>query len=256
MSYKTNQLYKTTVNNLVVSGCSFTHNGHKTPIAWANLFATWADINLTNLAIPGAGNTHISNSIMLYLEKNKPDPSNTLVIAQWSGSERIDWITDKKSSQFGNNYPFEYGYDSKNELVLGGAWWANKSYKNAELALVKYSKYQSDSSLALHSWLAIQNLTNYLKQNKYNYMYTAMADRNAVVGGNTWIQFDDELSQIGLKLDTSQWIRPHLYEYSKEHDYLDTDKFHPTRIGAETWVTDVLVPYLKDKGIIYELRLQ
>ena len=87
--------YKSKFKYLVVSGCSFTHNNHQeSHCVWANTLAVWTNMTINNLAIPGAGNTHIKNSVILHLEKNKPNPADTLVLVMWSGPERIDWITE------------------------------------------------------------------------------------------------------------------------------------------------------------------
>jgi len=244
------QRYETRISQLIVSGCSFTHNNHDTHVAWPNILEAWSDMQLTNLAVPGAGNTHIANSIILHLEKNKPNPSDTLVMVMWTGPERIDWITDKESSKFKDAYPFTYDYDDNNELVLGGAWWGNKPRSDVENLIIQYSKYQSDSSLALTSWLAMQSLTNYLEQNGYDYIYTSIADLDGAEDANRWIQYTNELSEIGLSVDNPHWIQPFLYEHGKTNNVLMDDNFHVHWQGHESWVTDVLVPRLQQAGVI------
>ena len=95
----TTQIVNSKFKKLVVSGCSFTHNNHHDKCAWANLLADWSGMTIVNLATPGAGNEHIANSLILYLEKNKLDPSNTLVMAMWSGIDRNDLIVSRKKIQ-------------------------------------------------------------------------------------------------------------------------------------------------------------
>ena len=90
---KINSRYK----HLVVSGCSFTYEPMNEwyPFAWPSLLAEFTGMTIDNLAIPGAGNDHISKSLILFLEKKNYNPKDTLVLVMWSGITRIDWICDK-----------------------------------------------------------------------------------------------------------------------------------------------------------------
>lgn len=245
--------------HLVVSGCSFTHNNwHESHCVWANALAHWSCMTIDNLAIPGAGNTHIKNSIVLHLERTRPDPDNTLILVMWSGPERIDWITDKNSSKFREKYPFSYDYTQNNELTLGGNWWANKAESHLLQTLIEYSKYQSGSSLALNSWIQIQDLENYLKCNNYEYYFLSWFNYNDPIhSGNCWINFDQECNQMGLSRPTWQWLATDVDKSlgrwtQNRPEYLWTDKLHPTWQGHEAWLRAVLVPELIEKKVLYE----
>ena len=240
----TRSKYKT----LLVSGCSFTHNNSEGHFAWGNDLAVWTGMDIVNLAIPGAGNTHIANSIMLYIEQHKLDPAETLVMAMWSGTARIDWIADKSLSHFKDTYPFTYDYDQYNELVVGGSWWQPKHRTHVEQTLVEYSKYQSTHSFALHSWLAMSNLTNYLTVKGFEFYYSSITDNES--NEELWIDYEKELMNLGLNLDKSNWIYPCIGNYCQEHNLLQDDKFHPTMQGHEAWTRQILMPFLAEKKIL------
>lgn len=253
------KIYNSKFKKLVVSGCSFTYNNHKnTHCIWSNALAEWAGMHITNLAVPGAGNAHIKNSIILHLEQTQPAVDDTLVLVMWSGPERIDWITDEQLSRFKDQYPFTHNYAAGNELVVGGGWWANKPKTNLDQVLINYSKYQSDSSLALQSWLYIQDLENYLKIKGYNYYFLSWFDYSESVDmRNRWIKFDYELNQMNLTLDKTNWIAStadrSLGEWAVNHpEYLAEDQFHMRWQGHEVWLKEVLIPELIKKNVLNE----
>jgi len=238
--------YKT----LLVSGCSFTHNNCDGHFAWANDLAHWAGMRIVNLAIPGAGNTHIANSIMLYIEQHQLVPAETLVMAMWSGPARIDWITDQSLSKFKDSYPFTYNYDNHNELVLGGSWWQPKRRSHVENTLVEYSKYQSAHSFALHSWLAMSNLSNYLTVKGFEFYYSSITDIEN--SEELWIDYANTLAELNLSLDKTKWLLPCIGNYSKELGLLQDDNFHPTMQGHESWTKHVLIPYLIERNVLHD----
>ena len=250
---------KSKFKHLVVSGCSFTHQPATAPgaFSWANLLANWTGMEIHNLAIPGAGNEHISKSAMLYLEKNKLPAEDTLVIIMWSGINRIDWITDASLSNFSTEYSFSYQYDDYNELTLGGAWWNAKRPTPLIKTLIEYSKYQSIHSLTLQSWLAMQNLTNYLKVNKFTHYHTSFLSYQRIVLAEDYVDFDKELTKLNLSLDKKHWLpmaaEDHYGDWSRQRKYLQPDGFHPRFPEAtEGWLKEILIPQLINKDILYE----
>lgn len=256
---------KSIYSNLVVSGCSFTHEPHNEwyPFAWPSILAEDTNMGVVNLAIPGAGNDHISRSIILYLEKNKPDPADTLVMIMWSGVGRFDWITDASLSRFKDIYPFDYQYDTHNELVLAGNWWnLNKNHKLNQV-LIEYSRYQSDYSFSLASWLAMKNLSNYLFLNRYRHYNTSFVDykKNHIKGDGMIVPYHDVLFEMGLDFDDSNWIdikgEDHYGDWALKNNAVDpSDGFHPRFPEAnEGWVRQVLIPYLIKEGIVIEEHL-
>jgi hypothetical protein len=239
------------VKKILVAGCSFTANPHPVPITWGNILANRCGIEIINLGIPGAGNTHIANSVQLYLEKNKIDHNDVFIIIMWTGIERIDWITDRTKSQ-GNEYPFPYYYDEYNELTVGGAWWGAGNKSHLDKTLRTYSKYQSNESLALNSWLAMNSLSSYLKLNKYSYVYTSFFNyfRDSEIPEHWWINYRTELNKLNLTLDQQEWLpladEEYLGDYVTQHNLLDNDGFHPSVSGHELWLENILIPNIKE----------
>jgi hypothetical protein len=253
---------KSRFKNLVVSGCSFTHEpiNEWNPFSWANTFGHLTDMVVHNLAMPGAGNDHISKSIILYMERNSFDPADTLVLVMWSGVGRIDWIADRSKSNFGDEYPFTYNYDDNNELVLGGNWWNKKNPSPLIKTLINYSKYQSDSTFALHTWLAMQNLSNYLKVNNFEYYYTSFLNYNntKIKGDALTVNFFKELENLNLSIDYNHWLdfqdEEYYGDWSRIHNFLDDDGFHPRYPKAtEGWTKEILIPKLIKLGILYNV---
>jgi len=253
---------KSKFKHLVVSGCSFTHQptDQNYSFAWPNILAEDTGMQVHNLAIPGAGNSHISKSLVLFLEKNNFKPEETLVMAMWTSPSRIDWITGKELSNFDKCYPFIYDYDEFNELVLGGNWWNMQSPKPVQKALIEYSKFQTEQSLTLNSWLAMNQLSSYLEVKNYTYFYTSYISYEYKFSTNEPVLFDyiSELKKIDLNLDTAKWLKlsseNYYGDWAKSRDFCDaSDQFHPKYPEAnEGWTRQIVIPYLKDIGIIYE----
>lgn len=257
------QIVNSRYKHLVVSGCSFTSNApcpNNGPWNWPNHLAEYAGMTVHNLAIPGAGNDHIARSIILYLEHTQLPPEETLVLVMWSGVGRIDWITDKKLSQFGQQYQFDYYYDEYNELSLGGNWWNADNPTHLTKTIIEYSKYQSDQSLTLATWLNMENCANYLKVHNYDYYYTSFVNYkfNNIKGDALLVPFFGALEQIGLKLDQSHWLdladTDYWGDWARKNDLIDpNDDFHPAGNSVERWPKEVLIPlFIKMK--IFEPR--
>ena len=250
----------TRFHHLVTSGCSFTSNlivPDDSPFAWPNMLASWCGLKIHNLAVPGAGNDHTARSLILYLEKNNLDPAETLVLPMWSGAGRIDWITNRLSSKFRTQYPFEYKYDDDNELTLGGHWWNSKHSTHLIKSLQEYSKYQSDTSFALATWLAIENVKNYLLTNGYSFYFTSIFSLNTPVLRDAHaLDFVEQLKKIQLSLDMKYWLpiadQDYYGNWCNRMNMLADDGFHPGTNANLEWPQQVLVPCLKQLGIIDE----
>lgn len=244
--------------HLVVSGCSFTSNlmvPDGSAWAWPNMLATWADTSIDNLAVPGAGNNHIARSIILHLERTRPDPATTLVMAMWTGIARIDWLTEQRLSQFGNEYPFEYHYNDHTELSLGGHWWNSKSTPIIK-AVREYARFQDQHSFAVDTWLAMNQLANYLDCHGYQYYYTSYFDysntRDQDDAGS--YNYTAALAHMELELSHLNWLPlagvDHYGDWSKLNNKLADDNYHPGADANIAWTLDILAPCLKNLGAI------
>ena len=229
---------------LIVSGCSFTHNRLGPSHAWANLLADWAGMEIVNLASPGAGNGHIANSLVLYLEKNTPDPLTTLVMAMWSGLNRFDLIVD--NNKCGETWALDYYYDQFNRHTV-----AHHTQLNQQINNIK-----SNKTMTLEGWLNFNMLTNYLNLKNYNYRYTTFTDilNKGNQSGN--VNFLKELATLKLTLDCKNWILINnldpLGEFALYHNEEIPNDGHPTLNGHERWVKEKLIPKLIDENILYQ----
>lgn len=251
--YHKNSL-KSKYKNLVVSGCSFTHNEHSSHVTWGNTLAYWTGMTISNHAVNGAGNGHIADSIILFLEKNKPNPDDTLIIVMWSTLYRVDWITDRKIKKDFDHAKHTYHYDSHNEL--SGLMLHNKEKSHFLDTGNNYRKYQSEYSYALKNWLAMESLSNYLTAHGYQYLYTSIYDLNR----NNHGLYNKILAEIDLTIDQSSWLEldsdNYLGAFAKNKNMVAEDKWHPTPECQEIWTQDILIPMLQKKQIINNEPIQ
>ena len=100
------------IKNLIVSGCSFTYNSlDTTSLTWPYFLRDLGGFDqVLDTSLPGAGNSHISNSLIWALEMDQPDPATSLVIVMWSGHDRDDYIFPKENV---NNYSTPFYYSKK-----------------------------------------------------------------------------------------------------------------------------------------------
>ena len=70
------------IDNLIVSGCSFTHNNYNSSaVKWPYFLKDLGGFKqVLDCSLPGAGNQHISNSLLWALNIDQPDPKNSLIV--------------------------------------------------------------------------------------------------------------------------------------------------------------------------------
>ena len=248
---------KSRFQHLVVSGCSFTTNEHvpdKSDWNWPNILAKDTGMTIHNLATAGAGNSHISRSIIVYLEKNKLPIDKTLVIAMWSGVGRIDFTVSnlEKSNS-------TWQYTPQCVLHQGGHWWNIRRPSMLDKVLIDFSKYQDDYTLALETWLAMTNLETYLKCKNFKYFLTSFVNYSArrITCDAMHVDLDKTLASMELQIDYSNWLKldPSDYygDWCKQRGLILSDDFHPGFDGPQRWPREVLMPILKDLDILYDL---
>lgn len=96
------------INYLIVSGCSFTYNNHDSFAAsWPYYLKDLGGFTqVLDCSLPGAGNQHISNSLLWALNIDQPDPKNSLIVVMWSGNDRDDYICPESNNS--DTYPFKF----------------------------------------------------------------------------------------------------------------------------------------------------
>lgn len=223
--------------HLIVSGCSFTHNRTEGAHVWANLLAEQTGMTVSNLAHTGAGNQHIAASIILHLERTRPDPLDTLVLVMWSGIDRTDLIVERDSYKNINHKNLEHFYDEYTEhFMVGGLGWGATEFNN-------YKKLLGPKSMALRAWLSYTQLSDYLRCRGYTYRYTSFTDQG--------YDLTAELMALNLQLDMSKWMLLDNTLGKNSILYKETHKDgHPTMIAQERWLHEHLVPELLHQGIL------
>jgi len=244
------KIFESKFKKLIVSGCSFTHNNHTESCAWANLLADWTGMEIVNLATPGAGNGHIADSLILYLERNQPDPEDTLIMAMWSEIDRSDFIVSRNKYQRKTKLHSESFYDEYTEhYMAGGIHWNPAAIPDTALVR-EYNALQDEKSLSLRAWLNFNRLTNYLTINNYEYRYTTLED----IFYQKRISFLKELARLDLVLDLTNWIlitgKESLGGFTVYHNERLPIDGHPTLNGHERWVKERLIPALVTEGIL------
>ena len=93
--------------DIIVSGCSFTHNEN----SWAEHLAKHYEedsVSITNVAQGGVGQEHIVRSSLIALQKSK---NKKICIAQFSGFSRMEVIVDEKErSELHSSIKLSKGY--------------------------------------------------------------------------------------------------------------------------------------------------
>jgi hypothetical protein len=241
--------YKSKYKKLVVSGCSFTANNHESSCCWANLLADRTGLDIVNLAVDAAGNEHIANSTILYLERQRPDPATTLVMPMWSSVTRTDFITDRNAHSI-NPSPVNKFYYDKFTQLYSICEVEEKTYYGSWAK--QYKLTQSTKSLSLQSWIEINKLTNYLQQHEFDFKYLTFKD-TLYGNGSSTIKFLDELTELDLTIDLSHWIltqnKDSLGEFAIYHNQLCSDGWHPSLQAHEDWVDHKLIPVLLENNI-------
>ena len=249
---------KSRFENLVVSGCSFTTDEHvptKGPWNWASTMCADTGMTIHNLASAGTGNTHIANSVILYLSQHPElTPANTLVMAMWSGVGRIDFLmsTEYRSKRYAD----ACYYNQYVVSVLGGHWW-NPRQKGMEIDLIRaFSRTQSNHSFAVTSWLEMQKLGDFLTARNFVHRFTSFVNygHNLIKGDALVVPFEQCLHDQGLTLDRTNWLplspEDHFGDWCRIRGLLTEDGFHPGADAPQRWPREVVMPVLQQQGIL------
>lgn len=243
------------VSKLLVSGCSFTKGN-----SWAKFLSNHLGVDLINLAVDGAGNRHIANSIILYLEQNQIDKENTVIIVMWSGITRRDWIVedDRRYNHLYQNY--QYTNDTRlaipSEILERTKLKNNKARFNSELEIldIAYGSHKHHAWV-IDSWLAIDHFNSYLKAHKYRYLQTNFYAPTQALDDNCpfkGLNYTNWLSKVGLSIasydgfipfDSQEYLGNWTYNRGEILNGGETlPDYHPTMDGHQSWTKDILIP--------------
>lgn len=244
--------YRSKFKHLVVSGCSYTVNKpSSTPWQWADMLADKTGMIIHNLACPSAGNSHISKSIILYLEQNNLDPADTLILAMWSQFQRIDWIIDSNINALNTDEYYRYDY---NEYLTNACYGSALPFLRKDMNIQQ--KYRSIKSVVVDNWLQMQLLSDYLTNKHYTYFYTSFYNFKLAENIDkifNQIDYIKELDELQLTFDNNNWIPLNDTEFYGDwcrKMNLLSETQHPYLLAPEQWPTEVLMPALSKLGIL------
>jgi hypothetical protein len=231
------------IQNLIVSGCSFTQNtSQEHSVTWPEYLAHRYTIpTVINCALAGAGNSHINASLQWALESCYYDPAESLVAVMWSGNDRDDLIVDP--THIDPKYPFQYYYtNSAAAAITGGS--DEKCQGNTHESFRVVTDLKSPASRAVENYLYVNSLYNYLKNCGYRFIFLDFLDRslpNRTLDVNITDYLPKELAQ---RYASRFAPVENIYSWCLRRDLLTDDDFHPSPDGHLAWTDAVLIPYL------------
>ena len=155
-------------DNLIVGGCSFTYNNSDVDICtWPYYLRDLGGFKTVyDFSMIGAGNTHIKNSIIYGMEKFQFDISRTLIMVQWAGNDRDDYIIDPTKT---NNYPFRYYYEKDAVTgITGGQGVTN--FQDPD-PIKDIQKIKNKTCRSIENYITIKSLESYLKLNNFKFIF-------------------------------------------------------------------------------------
>ena len=234
------------IKNLIVSGCSFTHNNSMSAsVAWPYYLRDLGGFeNVFDTSLPAAGNYHISNSLIWALESESTDPKQSLVIVMWSGNDRDDWITPVSNI---NQYLFEFKYSDNVMSAIAGGGASAEGRVNTKQSHKDFFATQDKESRAIKNYLLITNTWHYLQNNGFRFVFLNFLDSNlpSRTGHFDIKKYLPKKQCKNLDNMIENIIDP--YAWSLKNDLLWTDDFHPSPDGHLSWTKYVLLPHLKSR---------
>jgi hypothetical protein len=229
--------------NLIVSGCSFTHNVTEDHLdTWPYYLRDIGGFNeVYDCSLPGAGNNHIANSLQWCLETDPIDPADSLVIVMWSGVDRDDLICPKEHL---TPYPEFKFTDTVSTGITGGLLGSG----NTTTYLTDLAQQKTSASRSIENFLLINGIYHYLHAKKYQFLFLDFCKGSSIVSGRTK-HFDitpylpKNIQQTYKRMFTNL---TDLHEWAIRHDFLQEDDLHCNIHGHLDWTRKVLHPYLVD----------
>lgn len=228
--------------NLLVSGCSFTYNNSDThSVTWPYYLRDLGGFEtVLDCSMVSGGNQHIVNSVVYSIESEQINPQETLVIVQWAGHDRDDYIVDPSNI---NDYPFTYHY-SKDAVagVTGGKSIANFIDKDA---IRKVQQMKNHSCRSIENFVRVRSLHSYLESKGFSFVFFEYRDYNLPARDNN---FDPKpyLSNPAQEQYKSMItvFSKNFYKYCLQNNLVEEDDFHPSPDGHLSFTKSVLLPDL------------
>ena len=257
----------TTYKKLIVSGCSFTVNDFAGPGAtarcsWAQFLAEKYDLELVNLATAGAGNKHIADSLILYLEQNNIDITEVLIGVMWSGISRTEWMISFPDQRYSKYHRYDYTDNvsrvESNQILNEHGLSRAMVNHDPDLAMVEIAYSRGDQARHLQGLLSMIYLNSYLISQGYTFFQTHFFDPDGdkeQSGEMHGSRYTDayEIFRIArpstgmLNFTPDQFLgnwaaNQHLIHSPNDH--------HPTVTGHRLWTEAVLIPQLIQQKLL------
>jgi hypothetical protein len=243
------------IKNLVVNGCSFTDDREcKT---WASEVAnSYPDLNYFNLASGAAGNNYILDSTINFLEQQRLDPNNTLVLIMWSGIGRKDMqISGEWWYHLTKDYPVGRKLNDCYYIFSGGMSNSWRDNLTTRKIFDWYYKLSDPETLCQESLMNFLHLENYLQVRNYNYRLTNYVNcwnrgnQSNSNGGDYSIAYFSAKNPVYQNMDFTNWFfvndqKECLSEFATNMGQLD-ETGHPTELAHKKFAQQVVNPVLK-----------
>lgn len=235
-------LHNLNYKNLLVSGCSFTYNNSDEHSAtWPYYLRDLGGFeNVLDCSMVGAGNQHILNSVLYALESEKINPQETLVIIQWAGHDRDDYVIAPENL---NDYPFRYYYSSDSVAgITGGEGVVNFKDKDT---IQKLQVMKNHASRSIENFVRIKSLHSYLKTKGFPFIFFEYRDyklpgRDNNFDPKPYLSKPAEKEYRNMMTEFSE----NFYKHCIKNDLLEDDDFHPNPDGHLSFTRNVLLPDL------------
>lgn len=238
--------YNFGLRNLIVSGCSFTHNNHESAaVTWPYYLRDIGGFDqVLDCSMPGAGNYHISNSLIWALENDRPDPEYSLVVVMWSGNDRDDYICP--ASQDNGSYPFRFAYSEK--VITGISGGPHQDAKgNISPIFKQFSAIKTAESRAIENYLYISHTWHYLKSSGFKFMFLEFLNNN-LPSRTSHFDIKQYLPMnVAKKLHSMMENITDPYTWALKNNLLTDDDFHPNPEGHLSWTRNVLLPHMNQR---------
>lgn len=241
---------------LIACGCSFTKDNYQK--TWPDYLAQQLGYDLLNIGARGAGVDFIGKRLMMAL--NSIDPANVLVGILLPSSDRFDLYVDQShvlkddflkisSWQNGSNphlvnldgsFSSDHGYS-----LTGGE---SRGYKKHW-----YMYYHNNTFAHINYWFNVINIQNFLKLKGFEYFFASAYDIDNSTEQLTNItdqpvEYDDMKSLVDFKNFVFHQDSRGFLSFVDEFGY-EVNKNHPESTAHQQFVTDVIVPFLKNKNL-------
>jgi hypothetical protein len=233
------------IPNLLVGGCSFTEiNDRYTTRTWPFYLKHFGMFkNLIDCSCSGAGNRHISDSVMLKIEQESIAPEDTLVIVMWSGYDRDDLMVDPQVLK--NHYPSSYQYAPHVNLGMSGGLGGESNIITGFDAI---KKLKSHVTRSYESFVTVNSLYHYLVQKGFRFVFTEFSTPGTLTDNNCYEPTESLPENLAKKFQLMlRELTPNLGDFSLKNNGFSSDNYHPSATTHATWCRNILIPHLQNK---------